>query len=280
MKKLIWLLVIMLPLGLWAQDEVQQSREIAQLGYIDMSQDVVSGSDISFMKVNDKFLTSINAAYDYGFRNKKLGVFISYTTMGEQSFLYDYKRIGLNYGSDRTMKNGATFTSRVTMFVSTYDDNWEYAYSFTQLMFTPKYKIGYSAYVQQYTNVEFTDEFGYFEPQQRTTDFRIMFIGIRYFRIGKWSINPEVFASTILANSFTTVGYEPTDPIYFKESSFNPPDNWNYYFGTGIEYYLTNRFSLGVKFRGNYNIDPGLEDEGTIEKPKPFIFTLGASYDF
>jgi hypothetical protein len=112
-------------------------------------------------------------------------------------------------------------------------------------------------------------------PAAAQTKFSIMALGMKEFQIGRWELRPEVFFLSSIRTHF--VHLEETEN-FLDIWYWNSP-NLTTYFGTTLQYNVTDMFTFATKFRSSYTYDQ-FDIQNGFSKTTPYIISIGANYDF
>lgn len=272
MKKL--LLLLLLPFSLLAQTEQQGSEAVSEwtsIQYVDLDNDVISSSNLSFGFLGQFSIFSYNLAYQWQNKNHSSGLFISNTPS------FEYTKLGYNYIRERELKSGFLRTNTYSLTIASSSlgvESLTISPFFNQTYEKDSYKFGYTLFVKDYSWEGF-DLAGEYIPAAAQTKYSLMLLGMKEFNKGKWVLRPEVFFLSSIRTHFVHLDEieDPLDIWYW-----NSP-NLTTYFGTTLQYNVTDMFAFATKIRTSYTYDQ-FDIENGFQKTTPYIVSVGANYDF
>jgi hypothetical protein len=270
MKKLI--LLALLPINILAQTpgNTQTISDITSIQYIDFDNDVMSSSNVSVGFLGDMRILSYNLTYEWGSEKATNGIFVSNTPF------FKYTKVGYSHSRYKTIKNIDRTTS-YGVTVSAFADHSAVAISpyFNQIYkFKNNTKLGYTLFIRDNTHDDFY-LFEEFYPAASYTKYSVMFIAMKEFEYKRFVLGPELFLlSSIRTHYFNLDDFEGALDIWYWNDF-----NLNGYYGSSIKYKLTDKFMFGAKLRSCYTYSPSDKTIG-FRKATPYIFSIGANYDF
>lgn len=272
MKNLI--LLLLLPITLFAQTEQEGSESVSEwtsIQYVDLDNDVISSSNLSFGFLGQFKILSYNLSYQWKNKNHSNGLFVSNTPS------FRYTKIGYNYIKKKQLGSGFLRTNTYNLSLASSDlgvESLTISPFFNQTFEKQSYKFGYTLFVKDFS-WEGYELFGEYMPSAAQTKFSLMLLGMKEFNKNKWILRPEIFFLSSVRTHFVHLEEieDPLDIWYW-----NSP-NLTTYFGTTIEYNITNVFSFATKFRSSYTYDQ-FDIQNGFSKTTPYIVSIGANYDF
>ena len=272
MKKL--LLLLLLPLSLQAQTEQQGSESVSEwtsIQYVDLDNDVISSSNLSFGFLGQFSIFSYNLAYQWQNKNHSSGIFISNTPS------FEYTKLGYNYIRKRELKSGFLRTNTYSLTFASSSlglESLTISPFFNQTYEKNSYKFGYTLFVKDFSWDGF-DLGGEYIPAAAQTKYSLMLLGMKEFNKGRWVLRPEVFFLSSIRTHFQHL--EPV--VGFLDIWYWNSPNLTTYFGTTLQYNVTDMFAFATKFRTSYTYDQ-FDIQNGFSKTTPYIVSIGANYDF
>ena len=136
-------------------------------------------------------------------------------------------------------------------------------------------RLGYTFFVNDYSWDDFENDNQFYDAAVNQ-NYSLMLIGMKEWEFKHWVLRPEVFLLTDIRTHYFTLyedAVEPLDIWYWNDF------NINLYYGTSLEYKVTDTFSFGTKLRSSFDYDASDINLG-YQKATPYFVTLGANYDF
>jgi len=271
MKK--FLLLLLIPTSLTAQDpsdkdlfaESSEWNDVDVLeSYVDFQKDVLSSSNLSIGFVGGQVSTTLNLGYSKSSLNGKW----SHSFLSSLNPTWDY--YGFGYGISKVSNN--KISTLQAFFASDFDFQKDISISFIELFPTEKLgTFGYNVNVSKtiWGEYEYEDEF---LPAASNTIGRGMLMYTYTFETQRIDISPQVFALVDIFNTYKD-GFGDLNGFYFNDA------NLDLYYGTSLDWKLTNRFVLNTNLRLNKTFDPLTELVG-FKKSNPVIFMVGTQFQF
>lgn len=272
MKKL--LLLVLLPFSVYAQTQQQSSESVSEwtsIQYVDLDNDIISSSSLSFGFLGQFSILSYNLAYQFKNKNHSNGFFLSRTPS------FKFTKFGYNYIREKELLSGFLRTNTYSLTIGGSNlgvNTISVTPFFNQTYQKSTYKFGYTLFLKDNT----WDGFEFFDtyiPAGVQTKFSVMLLGAKEFQLGRWVAKPEIFMLSSLRTHFKHL-----------EDSDNNLDIWFWnrtnlttYFGTTIQYNITDVFAFSTKFRTSYTYNI-FDIENGYSKTTPYIVSIGANYDF
>ena len=272
MKKL--LLLLLFPLTLFGQTQQQGSESVSEwtsIQYVDLDNDIISSSNLSFGFLGQFNIFSYNLAYQWKNKNHSNGLFVSNTPS------FKYTKFGYNYIRERELKSGFLRTNTYSLSVATTSlsgTSVTISPFFNQTYEKNSYKFGYTFFVKDFSWDGY-ELLGEYMPAAAQTKFSLMALGMKDFNRGRWVVRPEVFFLSSIRTHF--IHLEETEN-FLDIWYWNSP-NLTTYFGTTLQYNVTNVFAFATKFRSSYTYDQ-FDIQNGFSKTTPYIVSIGANYDF
>lgn len=269
-----WLFLLFFPLTLFGQTQQEGSESVSEwtsIQYVDLDNDIISSSNLSFGFLGQFSIFSYNLAYQWQNKNHSNGLFISNTPS------FEYTKLGYNYIRKRELNNGFLRTNTYSLTFASSGlgiESLTISPFFNQTYEKNSYKFGYTLFVKDFS-WEGYELFGEYIPSAAQTKFSLMVLGMKEFNKGKWVLRPEVFFLSSIRTHFVHLE-EMEDPldIWYWDSP-----NLTTYFGTTLQYNLTDVFAFATKFRSSYTYDQ-FDIQNGFSKTTPYIISIGANYDF
>ena len=251
-------------------ENTQTISDGTSIEYVDLDNDIMSSSNLSFGFLGGLSLLSYNLVYEWGKDSIKNGIFLSNTPF------FKYTKIGYAHDKIKTIKDVVRNTSYgITISGSKYNSGLAISPYFTQIYnFENNIKLGYTFLIRDNTHGDFylLDEL---YRAAVYTKYSLMLIGIKELKYDKFIIAPEVFLlSSIRTHYFNIEEFEGSLDIWYWEKF-----NASMYYGTSIKYKFTKNFYFGTKFRSCYNYNPSDKKIG-YKKSTPYILSIGCNYNF
>ena len=272
MKRILFIIFV-LSFGVVHGQNNENSEAVSEwtnISYVDLDNDVISASNLSFGFIGDIGILSYNLMYETGRRNYKNGFFYSHTPS------FKYGKVGYNHKREKVWECGLKRTNNwsITMSSSGYSDALTIAPYFNQMYEKNGVKMGYTLFINDFSWDEF-EFMGELYPAAAETQFSTMLIGMKEFDFNRFTIRPETFLLSKIRTHFVHLDdIEDALDIWYWNSF-----NLNLYYGAAVEYHITKRFVFGTKFRSCLNYDVSDIELG-YRKATPFIISIGANYDF
>lgn len=277
MRKFIFTTIFILLVSIHGYSQTnegaQTNSELTSVTYVELNNDIMSSSSMSLGYLGEFTIFSVNLAYDWESGGHNNGVFYSYTPS------FKYHKMGYNYGRVKQLNNGWERLNNysLTLSVSGYDNGTSISISpyFNQMYEKDGYRIGYTFFINDYSWDDFQAD-GEFYDAAVNQNYSLMLIGMKEFIFNKWVVRPELFFLTDVGTHYFTLYEDALDPIdiwYWNDF------NINLYYGSAIEYMVTDKFQFGFKLRSAYDYDIADIVLG-YKKAMPYFITLGANYDF
>ena len=273
MKKLL-LLLTLLPLTIFAQTEQQGSESVSEwtsIQYVDLDNDIISSSNLSFGFLGQFSIFTYNIAYQFKNKNHTNGLFLSRTPS------FNFTKFGYNYIREKEFPNGLIRTNTYSLTIGGSDvgvNTISVTPFFNQTYQKNTYKLGYTLFVKDnsWDGFELLDTY---IPAGFQTKFSAMLLGMKEFQVQRWVVRPEIFMLSSLRTHFKHL----EDSEDYLDIWFWNRTNLTTYFGTTIQYNVTDVFAFATKFRSSYTYDIS-DIENGYSKTTPYIFSIGANYDF
>ena len=248
--------------------------------YIDFSKDVLSSSNISIGVIGRQVSTTLNLGYTKSSSNGQWG----HSYAASINPIWNY--YGVGYGFSR---NTDKRTTTIQTFYSTdFDFQKDITFSFIDVFRTKKWgTIGYSlttsktfwdSYQGEWegeftvdANGEFLDLIYPQMPASSELTYRGMVMYTYTFETKRVNISPQIFAMSDVYKSFKDGG--ESDFAYFNNF------NLDVYYGTSLDWKITNRFVLNTNVRYNTTWD-NLGKSIGYKKSNPLIFMVGTDFKF
>lgn len=268
------MLLLLFPLSLVAQTKQEGSESVSEwssIQYVDLDNDIISNSNLSFGFLGQFSILSYNLSYQWQNKKHSNGLFLSNTPS------FKYTKIGYNYIREKELKSGFLRTNTYNVSIATSRlgmKSLTISPFFNQTYEKDSYKVGYTLFVKDFSWDGF-DFAGEYIPAAAQTKFSLMLLGMREFNKENWVLRPEVFFLSSIRTHF--VHLEETDN-FIDIWYWNSP-NITTYVGTTIQYNVTDVFAFATKFRTSYTYDQSDINAG-FKKTTPYIFSIGANYDF
>jgi hypothetical protein len=272
MKKL--LLLLLFPLTLFGQTQQEGSESVSEwtsIQYVDLDNDIISSSNLSFGFLGEFNIFSYNLAYQWKNKNHSNGLFVSNTPS------FKYTKFGYNYIREKELESGFLRTNTYSLSVATTSlsgTSVTISPFFNQTYEKNSYKFGYTLFVKDFSWDGY-ELLGEYMPSAAETKFSIMVIGMKEFQMGRWELRPEIFMMSSIRTHFTHL--EETE--YFLDIWYWNSPNLTTYFGTTLQYNVTDMFTFATKFRSSYRYDQ-FDIQNGFSKTTPYIISIGANYDF
>jgi hypothetical protein len=269
-----WLLLLLLPLTALAQTQQQGSESVAEwtsIQYVDLDNDIISSSSLSFGFLGEFSIFSYNLAYQWKNKKHSNGLFVSNTPS------FKYNKLGYNYIREKELKSGFLRTNTYSLTLASSNLGFEsltISPFFNQTYEKGSYKAGYTFFMKDYSWEGF-ELLGEYTPSAAETKFSFMAMGMKEFSKGRWVVRPEVFFLSSIRTHF--IHLEETED-FLDIWYWNSP-NLTTYFGTTLQYNVTDMFAFATKFRTSYTYDQ-FDIQNGFSKTTPYIVSIGANYDF
>ena len=147
MKKLL-LLLTLLPLTIFAQTEQQGSESVSEwtsIQYVDLDNDIISSSNLSFGFLGQFSIFTYNIAYQFKNKNHTNGFFLSRTPS------FNFTKFGYNYIREKEFPNGLIRTNTHSLTIGGSDvgvNTISVTPFFNQTYQKNTYKLGYTLFVK------------------------------------------------------------------------------------------------------------------------------------
>jgi hypothetical protein len=272
MKKL--LLLLLFPLTLFGQTQQEGSESVSEwtsIQYVDLDNDIISSSNLSFGFLGEFSIFSYNLAYQWKNKNHSNGLFVSNTPS------FKYTKFGYNYIREKELKSGFLRINTYSLSLSSSNlgiESLTISPFFNQTYQKKSYKFGYTLFVKDFSWDGY-ELLGEYNPSAAETKFSIMTLGMKEFQMGRWELRPEIFMMSSIRTHFTHL--EETEN-FLDIWYWNSP-NLTTYFGTTLQYNVTDMFTFATKFRSSYTYDQ-FDIQNGFSKTTPYIISIGANYDF
>ena len=274
MKKVLTL-ILLLHFG-WvfgqSNEQSEANSEITSVTYVELNNDVMSSSNISLGYLGEFTMFSFNLAYEWESGKHTNGVFYSHTPS------FKYNKVGYTYGRLKEFSGGLKRMTNYSLTLS----NSGYTPStisispyFNQMYQKKSIRLGYTFFVNDYSWDDFENDNQFYDAAVNQ-NYSLMLIGMKEWEFKHWVLRPEVFLLTDIRTHYFTLyedAVEPLDIWYWNDF------NINLYYGTSLEYKVTDVFSFGTKLRSSFDYDVSDINLG-YQKATPYFVTLGANYDF
>jgi len=270
MKK--FLLLLLIPTSLTAQDpndkelfdESSEWNDVDVLeSYVDFQKDVLSSSNLSIGVVDGKVSTTLNLGYSKSSLSGKW----SHSFLSSLNPAWDY--YGFGYGISKVSNN--KISTLQAFFASDFDFQKDISISLIELFPSKKGTFGYNINVSETTWGEYEDEDG-FLPASSNIVGRGMLMYTYTFETQRIDISPQIFALVDIFSIYKD-DFGELNGFYFNDT------NLDLYYGTSLDWKLTDRFVLNTNFRLNKTFDPITELVG-FKKSNPVIFMVGTQFQF
>ena len=276
MRKFILLQIFILWVSIvaYSQTEQQGSESVSEwtsIQYVDLDNDIISSSNLSFGFLGQFSILSYNLAYQWKNKKHSNGLFVSNTPS------FKYTKFGYNYIREKELKSGFLRTNTYSLSVATTSlsgISTTISPFFNQTYEKNSYKFGYTFFMKDFS-WEGYELLGEYMPAAAQTKFSIMALGMKEFNRGRWIVRPEVFFLSSIRTHF--IHLEETED-FLDIWYWNSP-NLTTYFGTTLQYNVTDVFAFATKFRTSYTYDQ-FDIRNGFSKTTPYIVSIGANYDF
>ena len=276
MRKFILLQIFILwvSIGAYSQSQQQGSESVSEwtsIQYVDLDNDIISSSNLSFGFLGQFNILSYNLAYQWKNKKHSNGLFVSNTPS------FKYTKFGYNYIREKELKSRFLRTNTYSLSVATTSlsgTSVTVSPFFNQTYEKNSYKFGYTFFMKDFS-WEGYELFGEYKPAAAQTKFSIMALGMKEFNKGRWLVRPEVFFLSSIRTHF--IHLEETED-FLDIWYWNSP-NLTTYFGTTLQYNVTDVFAFATKFRTSYTYDQ-FDIRNGFSKTTPYIVSIGANYDF
>ena len=247
--------------------------------YIDFSKDVLSASNLSVGIIGRQVSSTLNLGYTKSSLNGRWGHSVS-TSLNPMWNYY-----GIGYGLTKN-KNNRTTTLQ-TFYSTDFDFQKSISVSYIDIFRTQKWgTFGYSltaskmfwdSYKGEWEGEFTVDENGDFLdliypqiPASNELTYRGMVMYTYTFETKRVNISPQIFT---ISDVYKTFKNGQTDISYFNKF------NLDLYYGTSIDWKVTNRFVLNTNVRFNKTLDASTETIG-YKKSNPIMFMIGTNFQF
>ena len=247
--------------------------------YIDFSKDVLSASNLSVGIIGRQISSTLNLGYTKSSLNGQWGHSVS----ASLNPMWNY--YGIGYGLSRNTQNRTTTLQ--TFYSTDFDFQKSISVSYIDIFRTQKWgTFGYSlttskmfwdSYKGEWEGEFTVDENGDFLdliypqiPASNELTYRGMVMYTYTFETKRVNISPQIFT---ISDVYKTFKNGQTDISYFNKF------NLDLYYGTSIDWKVTNRFVLNTNVRFNKTLDASTETIG-YKKSNPIMFMIGTNFQF
>ena len=277
MRKFIFTTIFILLVSIHGYSQTnegaQANSELTSVTYVELNNDIISSSNMSLGYIGEFTIFNTTLAYQWEGGNHNNSIFYSYTPS------FKYTKVGYNYGRVKLLKNGWERMNNysITISMSGYDNSNALSISpyFNQMYEKGKVKFGYTFFINDYSWDDF-ELGGTFYDAAVNQNYSLMIIGMKEFYFKRFVLRPEVFLLSDVRTHYFTL-YE--DAVNLIDIWYWNDFNMNLYYGSSVEYKITDKFQFGLKLRSALDYDVSDILLG-YNKAIPYFITLGANYDF